>query len=209
MSLSISSTQLVELTKAFHQGAREASAAISRWLNAPLTISVDAVDQCPLEQAIAVLGTNDEPICMSLMEMEGTLTGHMLLAFDDKSGLFVSDLLLGNTPGTATSWGEVEVSCVQETMNIAGSAYLNGIARNLTERQGGPMELVPSPPVFLRDFGESLLASAFMDQAISSNEVVFARTRFDLAGEPMRWTFLLIPDPASLGKLSEILNGLA
>ena len=200
--------QIDQLTVAFHRGAAEASDALARWLNSPLTISIDSVDQCPLAAAIEILGVGDAAICVALMEMEGTLSGHMLLAFDDASGMAMSDLLLSQLPGTASKWGDVEVSCVLETMNIAGSAYLNGIAHDLTERGDLPCELIPSPPKFLRDFAESLLQSAFMDQAFAGGDVVFARTRFDLAGQPLQWTFLLIPDPTSLNTLAELLSQL-
>jgi chemotaxis protein CheY-P-specific phosphatase CheC len=146
---------------------------------------------------------------MCLMEMQGTLTGHMLLAFDDISGLALSDLVMAQERGTASEWGELEISSVLETMNIAGSAYLNGIARDFSERSNRKVELIPSPPQFLRDYAESLLESAFMDQAITASDVVFARARFDLSGQPLRWTFLLIPDPSSLEILTAILANLS
>jgi chemotaxis protein CheY-P-specific phosphatase CheC len=174
-----------------------------------MKIAIEAIDQCPLEKAIGILGGSDAALCVALMEMEGTLSGHMILAFDDVSGWVIPDLLLGRSPGTTNEWGDVETSCVLETMNIAGSAYLNGIARDLTERGQSKCELVPSPPVFLRDFAESLLESAFMDQALAESDVVFARARFDLSGQPRCWTFLLIPDPDSLKTLSDILSRLS
>ncbi len=168
-------------------------------------MAIDAVDCCRLEDVTSVLGEGDAAVCMCLMEMQGTLTGHMLLAFDDASGFALGDLLLARSKGATRSWGEVELSCVLETMNIAGSAYLNGIARDLTERSGSSVELMPTPPRFLRDYAESLLESAFMDQALSGGDAVFSRARFDLAGQPLHWTFLLIPDPLSLTRLSELL----
>lgn len=201
--------QITQVTKAFHQGAAEASTALAKWLNSPMTMAIDSVDQCPLDAAIGVLGEEDSSICMCLMEMQGTLTGHMLLAFDDASGLALADILMGHPAGTSAEWGEVESSCVLETMNIAGSAYLNGISNDLSQRSHDKVELIPSPPMFLRDFAESLLETAFMNQAIASSDVVFARTRFDLQGQALRWTFLLIPDPASLQRLSEILAELS
>jgi chemotaxis protein CheY-P-specific phosphatase CheC len=203
-----SEREIAQLTQAFHRGAAEASQALAGWLNAQTEMSIDAIDQCPLDAATGVLGETDDAVCMCLMEMQGTLTGHMLLAFDDASGLAATDLLLGRAPGTAQSWGDVEISCVQETMNIAGSAYLNGIARDLSQRSGRKFELIPTPPLFLRDFAESLLETAFLNQACAGSEVVFAKARFDLSGRPLRWTFLLVPDPASLARLSELLTQL-
>lgn len=200
-----SDTQLAKLSLAFHRGAELASQALHRWLQAPTTISIDSIDQCPLQDATSVLGESESAVCMCLMEMNGSLTGHMLLAFDDPSGLALTDLVLQRPGDVSRDWGDVEVSCVLETMNIAGSAYLNGIATDLSERSGQLIELIPSPPVFLRDFVEPLLESAFLDQASAGSDMVFAQTRFDLQGQPLRWTFLLIPDPVSLTRLSEIL----
>lgn|GEM_PF-404661 len=201
--------QLRQLAPAFHHAASAASQALAQWLNAPTTMTIDSVDQCRLEDATGVLGDGDALLCMCLMEMQGTLTGHMLLAFDDASGHALADLLLSRSSSISGTWGDVEISCVLETMNIAGSAYLNGIADDLSGRSGNQVALLPTPPRFLRDFAESLLEASFMDQAVAGTDVVFAKARFDMAGQPLRWTFLLIPDPTSLKRLSELLAGLS
>jgi chemotaxis protein CheC len=201
----LTSGQLERLTQAFHAGAAMGSQAIQCWLMAPADISIDSADECPLEMATAVLGESGEVVGMCAMQMEGTLTGQMVLAFDDSSGLSLSDLLLGKPPGTATEWGEVEISSALESMNILGSSYLNGMSRFLSEGSNETVSLIPSPPVFFRDFAESLLQTAFMEQAAAGSHILFARARFELHGRPLNWTFLLIPDPGSLKKLSEIL----
>ncbi len=197
--------EIERLAPAFHRGAREASTALAGWLNASLTMNIDSIDHCQLQDAMSILGDEETTVCVCLMDMQGTLTGHMLLAFDDSSGLALSDLLLARSAGTTSEWGEVEISCVMETMNIAGSAYLNGVARDLSDRGPNRIELIPTPPRFLRDFAESLLQAVFVDQAIAGNDAVFAKARFDLAGQPLHWMFLLIPDPASLQKLRQLL----
>ena len=202
------SDQLERLTQAFHAGARTGSDAMSGWLSAPAEISVDSADECPLDLATAVLGQSGDIVGMCLMQMEGALNGQMVLAFDDISGLSLSDLLLGHPPGTAKEWGEVEISSAQESMNILGSAYLNGMSRFFSEGCGEKMTLIPSPPIFFRDFAESLLQTVFIEQASSGDHVLFARARFELHGCPLNWTFLLIPDPPSLSKLSRILSKL-
>jgi hypothetical protein len=51
------------------------------------------------------------------------------------------------------------------------------------------------------------LETAFLDQAVVGSDVVFAEARFELMGQPLHWTFLLIPDPASLKRLSTMLAG--
>lgn len=199
----LTNQDLQRLEAAFHCGAGEASTALARWLNAPTLITVDAVDQCPLAEVAGLLGDPDLVVCVCLMEMVGTLGGYMLLAFDDANGLALADLVSARATGSATEWGEVEISCVTETMNIAGSVYLNGLASNLSLMSGSTLELLPTSPLFLRDFAESVLQTAFLNQTMGKSHAVFARTRFEHAGQAFGWTFLLIPSPDSLRQLSQ------
>lgn len=201
-STTLNRQHLERLGRAFHRGAEEASSALSGWLKAPTRMTVDAADQCPLSDVAQVLGDPDQVICLCLMEMQGTLSGHMLLGFDDASGLALADLVLTRATDSSTEWGEVETSCVLETMNIAGSAYLNGLVRELSSYHSEPLELMPTSPVFLRDFAESLLESAFVDQATTESQAVFARSRFEHDGQAYSWTLLLIPSPESLRRLT-------
>jgi chemotaxis protein CheC len=134
------------------------------------------------------------------MAMNGGLTGTMIFAFDDACGLSLTDLLLNHPSGTAREWGEMECSAALESTNIIGCAYLNSLVRHLPYS----MELVPSPPVFRRDFAESLLQAAFMDQAMAANFIFLARARFEIRGAPLNWSLLFIPDAPSLARLGQL-----
>ncbi|HXY32941.1 MAG TPA: hypothetical protein VEI07_01875 [Planctomycetaceae bacterium] len=198
--------QVEKLTLAFHAGAASASEAMTKWLSRPTVITIDSVDQCSLEQAPTILGDTGDEVCMCLMQMGGDLSGPMILAFDDVSGLVLADIVLGRQKGTSSGWDEFEKSAVLESMNIVGCAYLNGMARCLS-KDDESVTLVPAPPIFLRDFAESLLQMAFMEQATEGRSVIFARARFEMQGAPIKWTFLLIPDPPSIARLSQLLQG--
>jgi hypothetical protein len=45
-----------------------------------------------------------------------------------------------------------------------------------------------------------------MEQAVEGGYVVFSRARFEMLGKPIKWTFLLIPDPPSIARLSQLLH---
>lgn len=199
---------LQKLIPAVHRGAAECSQAISAWCAAPLTMTVERVGQSTLQQATGLLGNGETAVCACLMGMHGSCTGQMLLGFEDTSGLTLADLILGRPDAGTSVWGEVEISAAMETMNIAGSAFLNGLATELTERSGQPIRLLPTPPVFLRDYAASLLQSAFMNQALSDSLLVYTETRFELCGRPLAWTFLWIPDADSLDDLRRLLQSL-
>ena len=203
MDKPLSNSQLARLTEALHLGANEASQAMAVWLNTPSLVEFDSVDQLPISAAPDLLGGADQTLCFCTMEITGSLTGQIVLSFDDASGLSLSDLLLDRPIGGADNWGEVETSAALETANIIGCAYLNSLANDLTPTGGEGLTLLPSPPVFRRDFAESLLQAVFLGQAVASDFVVAARATFQIRGERLNWSMLFVPDAPSMVHLRE------
>jgi chemotaxis protein CheC len=197
--------QLADLTTLFCRGSDDASGALARWLGRPARISVEEVEQVPLSEATAVLGEGEGPVCFCAMALEGRLTGELILAFDDASGLALADVLLERPVGTATEWGELEQSAALETANIIGCAYLNALARSFRPGDGAEVELLPSPPRFIRDFAPSLMEFALMNQAVVSEFVFLTRTEFHIEATPVDCNLLFVPDMASLDALRELL----
>jgi chemotaxis protein CheC len=201
----ITDQQLAALSILFQQGSDEASVALSKWLERPSRISVEQVEQVPLGVAASVLGEREDPICSCAMSLDGHISGHLLLAFDDPSGLALADLLLGNRVGASTEWGEVQRSAALETANIIGCAYLNAIAKSLADVTCAPGELLPSPPRFVRDFAESVMQFALMNQAVASDLVFLTRTEFRIADTPVNCSLLFVPDARCSSRLKEML----
>ena len=206
MSEQLSQSQLSRLETAFQLGADDASDAMAKWLSVPSLITIESVDQRPMAEATTQHGESNEAVCFCLMALTGTLTGHLILSFDDSSGFSLADLLLGQEAGTATEWGDVEQSAALESHNIIGCAYLNSLARHLPGMGHPPLDLIPSPPHFRRDFAESLLQSVFVDQAMASEFIFVAKARFELKGQPLHWTLLFVPDALSMEVLRTILS---
>ena len=197
--------QLVALTILFRHGADDASAALSKWLGRPARISVEQVEQVTFDQVGELLASPESAICACVMAMRGRVTGQLILAFDDASGLALADLLLSQSVPTATSWGEVEQSAALETANIVGCAYLNALARFFHDGDASSHELVPTPPRFVRDFAASLLEFAVMNQAQVSDLLFLTRTEFSVEGSPVNWSLLFVPDAEWFSALREML----
>ncbi len=204
----LSASQLEVLGQLLHHGASEASTALERWIGKSTSISVDSVEQLPLSDATSVLGAGDEPVGFCIAEMTGRLTGELILAFDDASGLTLADLLLDQPRGTASAWGEMETSAALETTNILGCTSLNVLARTLPAdpAESAASELMLSPPRFSHDFAASLIEFALMPQIVASDNVLLARARFRIDGDPVAWTMLLVPDARSMAALCELLE---
>jgi chemotaxis protein CheC len=201
----LDASKLARLETSFHRGSADASWALARWIGRPSVVEIDSLEQLPLEEATGMLAAGEDPICFCSVEMTGCLVGEMILAFDDTSGLALADMALDQPRGTTTQWTEMATSAALETTNILCCAYLNSLARALVGHEG--LILLPSPPSFHRDFAESLMQFALMGQAVASNQVIVARTMFEIDKSPANWTLLFVPDAQSMERLSELLLG--
>jgi chemotaxis protein CheC len=202
----LNAIQLATLKSAFHQGSADASEALAKWIGKPSTVEIDSLEQLPLEEATELLSSGDDPICFCLVEIQGHLAGKMILAFDDGSGLALSDLLFDQPLGTASEWSEMATSAALETTNILCCAYLNSLSRSFSKSDESRL-LLPTPPAFGRDFAASLLEFAVMGQIVASDQIIVARTRFEIDAVPVNWTLLFVPDAGSMSCLPELLTG--
>lgn len=199
--------QLDNLQSALHSGSETASQALASWIGKPSLVEIDSLEQLPLNQATAVLSDDEAPVCYCAMEINGAISGQMILVFDDSSGLALADMLLDRQPGTTTEWTELATSAALETTNILCCAYLNALSMQLSD-VNGTSALVPNPPRFNRDFAASLMEFALMDQAIAFDHALLTRTRFQIDGAPVTWTLLFVPDADSMARLPALLiNG--
>lgn len=204
MILSESSRRL--LSAIFERGAEDASNALSRWLGQPVRLTVSEVDEVDLSETTNLLGPADRVVAACVMNLQGRLTGQLLLVFEDRAGLALADLLMRQPAGTSRTWGEVERSAATETANILGCAYLNSLATHLPA--AGTSAFVPSPPTFLHEFAGTLLEFALMDQAIRLDRLLLVRTRFETEQTELDWSLLLVPSGEALGWLSASLADL-
>lgn len=202
--------QMKTLRMALHGGSVDASEALAKWMGRPSVVEIDSLEQLAIEDVSSILSSDNsqEPQAVGFcsMEIHGLLTGQMILLFDDASGRAVADMLLENRHGQTQEWTELAVSAVTETTNILCCAYLSSLATVLPLPAGeSKRELLPAPPNFNRDFPESVLEFALMGQAIASDQVLLAVTRFEIDGAPLNWTMLLIPDGSSMSQLRHLL----
>ena len=182
---------------AIRKGGEAASESLSRWLGREARIEVSGVRLGDLAEAVEVLGPGDELVAACGMALQGDLSGTVLLGFGGESALTMVDALLGQPPGTAREWGQLERSAAEETTNIVACAFVNALAGSIEHRS--PM--VPGPPEFRLDFAGSLLQFAVIDQASRSERIVLVETRFLIEGIEDGWSLVLVPGAEGLGLL--------
>jgi chemotaxis protein CheC len=191
------------LRQLFSSATHDASAAMCRWTDGLITLTLDDVREIPLEDISAELGVGDElltVLTMLVISLEGELGGVMVLAFDETNGRKLAASLLGSQPGDSPQWSELEKSALAETGNILGCAYMNALSR-LTDTS-----LMPSPPDFIQDYGASVLQQALMAQAVSCDKLLICRTGFHYEGEKLDWRVFFVPTEAMQTKMENTVH---
>ncbi len=171
----------------FASATHDASAAMCRWTDGLITVTLDEVRQIALEEVSTELQIGDELLTMVVLTLQGEIGGNLILAFDELGGWQLAASLLGREVGTEPEWSEIEMSALTETGNILGCAYVNAISRLIGA------DLAPSAPYFIQDFGASVLEQAVMTQALSSDTLLLCDIRFHREGEELDWRVVFVP----------------
>jgi chemotaxis protein CheC len=204
----LTDTQRHLLRMIFDRGAESGSQALSKWLGQEVHLAISEVELVELARASELLGPEESLVAACTMGLAGRLTGWILLVFEDRSGLALVDLLMQQPVGTSTTWGELEQSAAKETTNIVGCAYVNALATHLpgvgAKGGAGANELIPTPPMFVREFAGSLLEFALMEQALELDQILLIHTEFAAGrqGLSLNWTLLFVPSRDALHVLA-------
>ena len=167
---------LAGLQELFASATHDASAAMCRWTDGIITVALDEVRQVALEEVAVELAVGDELLTMVVMTLDGKLGGSIVLMFDELNGRQLAASLLGRAAGTDPEWSEMEKSALMETGNILGCAYVNALTRLVG------MDLRPSAPCFIQDFGASVLEQALISQAAAGDSLLLCDIGFHRKG---------------------------
>ncbi len=181
------STNLEFLHQLFASATHDASAAMCRWTDGLITLTLDEVLEIPLEDVCSELNIDDELLTMVVLSLVGEVGGEMILTFDEENGRHLAASLLRRPLSSEEQWSDLEKSALCETGNILGCAYMNALTRLIDA------ELVPTPPYFIQDFGASVLQQALITQAATCEKVLICRTAFHRQGEELNWRVIFVP----------------
>jgi len=169
------------------EATQNASSAMCRWTGTRIHLSLDEVREVPLENVSAEMEIGDDLLTMVVVRSTGELGAEIILMFDETSSRKLAACLLGRVPDDCAEWDELETSALTETGNILACAYLNVMAQLIGS------DLLPSPPLLMRDYGASVIQQALMAQAMECDRVLICRTTFQQDGEQLDWRVLFIP----------------
>ncbi|BBO31200.1 chemotaxis protein CheC [Lacipirellula parvula] len=186
----------------FAPAIEKASSAMSAWTHGEVTLALDEVREAAVEEVAVTLDLTDELSTLVMLAVGGDLGGQLILTFDRVNACRLIESLLGRDIDATSAWSELEISALQETGNILGSAYLNAMTA-LTGRR-----FWPSPPLVTEDYAMSVVQQAVMSQAMTEDRVLLCRTRFSRLGQRVEWNLIFVPSPELLELLRETAEGL-
>jgi chemotaxis protein CheC len=178
---------LSALHELFASATHDASAAMCRWTNGLITVTLDRVREIALEDASGELGIGDELLTMVVLTMKGEVGGNLVLVFDEVQGRQLAASLLGREPESDPQWSDIEKSALTETGNILGCAYVNALVRLIGT------DLMPSAPYFIQDYGASVLQQAVMAQALTGDRLLLCQIGFRREQEKLDWRVVFVP----------------
>ncbi len=175
------------LDELFASATHEASAAMCRWTNGLITVTLDQVREIALEEVGEELHVGDELFTMVVLTIGSEVGGNLILLFDEFNGRQLAASLLKREPGTELEWSELEQSALTETGNILGCAYINAITRLIGA------DLMPSAPYFIQDYGASVIEQAAMTQALTSDRLLVCQIGFRRKEQQLDWRMVFVP----------------
>ncbi|MEO2049708.1 MAG: chemotaxis protein [Pirellulales bacterium] len=190
-----STNTLSTLSNLFALATQNASTSMSRWTHGQMSLVLDHVHEIALEDVAEHLNVGEELLTIVVLNLEGEFDGQIILTFDDINGKQLAASLLGQEPSDTSEWTELEKSAISETGNILGCAYMNELTRLLE------VSLVPSPPMFIQDYGACVLQQALMAQAMASDQVLLCHTQFHRLGQELDWNVFFVPSESLLERI--------
>ncbi len=200
--LNLTKQQLDALRELGNIGSGNAATALAQFLNRKIDMDVPSAKILPLEQVSNLVGGPEQQVMGIFLKVMGQLSGRFILLVPTTTAIKLLQALM---PGFEINFvngkfGEMETSCMREVGNILAGAFLNALSV-LTR-----VPMLNSLPSMAIDMAGALLDSVISDMAAVSDHVLMIETAFVECQENLRIHIFLLPDPASLDRLLEILG---
>ena len=179
---------LATLYQLFTCATKNASEAMHRWTSGGVSLSLDRVVEIPVEEIAREFDIANEYMTMVVFTLTGEYGGVFILMFDEENGRHLAASLTQSKVNAESEWTELEKSALSETGNILSGAYFNEISR-FTD-----VDLVPSAPFFMQDFGASVLQQAIIPHVLEADKILICNTRFEKREHEVRWNVLFVPE---------------
>lgn len=190
----LTSEQQRRLSLVARHGADQVGRSMSRWLRETVTVTIRSVEVVHYSDVTARLCQPDATLAAVMVGVSKGISGTTLFLFDEPSALEIVRRVLDRDTAP-TEWDELSRSAMEETGNIVGSAFLNGLALALN------MEVQPESPMFVVDFGEAILDQIVIEMAMTGEYALLFEAEIASASGDVTGQFTLLPDAECFQRL--------
>jgi chemotaxis protein CheC len=177
----------------------DSSASLSDMTDGRIRLSEPKFLLLPLNIVPCVAGGPEQVVVAAYVAVNGDVSGHGMLLFEEEKAFRLVDLLCGYPAGTTRQLGPLELSAIAEAANVIVSSYVNAIA-DVTG-----LKLLPTVPAVVMDMAGAILESVATELYLNGDEVFVAETEF--SGE-LSGRILLMPNTESMARLIATLEGI-
>lgn len=193
--------QLDALKELGNIGSGNAATALAQFLNRKIDMAVPQAKILPLNDIPSLVGGPETRVLGIFLKVMGNISGRFLLLIPDETAVKLLGILMpGCEVKTLMTMGDLESSCMREVGNILAGAFLNALS--VITRT--PM--LNSLPSLSFNMAGALLSVVVAEMAAVSDSVLMIETSFLDDEESLKIHIFLLPDPASLENLLELLG---
>ncbi len=168
-------------------GADQIGQAMSRWLRDTVTVNMRPVEMVHFSDVTSRFGMKEETTAAVCIHLAAGLSGTLLFLFDEPSALEIVRRVL-QRDSAPTDWDDLAKSVMEETGNIVGTAFLNGLAMALD------LEVHPESPLFMVDYTEAILDPLMIGVAMSGEYALLFEADISSVSDSVSGKFTLLPD---------------
>ena len=177
-------------------GIGRAAEGFSSMMGKKVTVTQPRARLVPFAELPYALGGPENEAVGIYLQMQGEMTGQVMLALPYGKALELVDLIMEQPTGTTQQLGSLERSALAEVGNITTSFFLNAIAAS----RG--LDVRPSPPAVIVD-----MIGAIVDVIVATGggvreQILLLEAEFTCEGRSVEASFWIIPDPATLERFS-------
>jgi chemotaxis protein CheC len=167
---------------------QSAANALSEMALREITAVSPEVRMVDLSHLTMVAGDPERSVVAVYLGIEGDIPGHILMAFSESMALGLVDMLMGEPVGTTTELGDLEISALAESGNVAGSYFLTTIA------DWAGLTLPPTPPMVIHEMCGAILGTLAAELALAEHDqAMVIDAQFTCDGQVVEASFFMFP----------------
>jgi chemotaxis protein CheC len=177
-------------------GIHRAAEGFSGMMGKKVSVSQPKARLMPFAELPYALGGPESEAVGIYLQMQGQMSGQVMLALPYTKALELVDLLMEVPTGTTQQLGSLERSALAEVGNITTSFFLNAISAS------SGLDVRPSPPAVIVDMIGAIVDIIVATSGGVREKILLIEAEFVCEGRSVEANFWMIPDPATLDAFS-------